>query len=261
MKNQGLLIAILIFLVLSLGGYLVYDKIIKKEEKEEIEEKEEVEETSLKEDETKAWIYDANYEYEVSAKSYSTFFETYYASEIVVPYLNIDSADARNANRKIKEIFDEAMMFYEYGVEDNITYVDDCSYDYYLDDKTLSVVITFGVGATHVVAPKYYTYNFDLTTGNLLSYQDVYQLSGFNNITTKAEAAITEYMAETLTDFGYLEDDEFNTYNDQSIDNYKASVREETIKYFLDKDKKLNVVVKIVIPAGEGEFDRIIQIN
>ncbi len=42
-------------------------------------------------DDTKDWVYDAEYQKNVKADSYATPFHTYYAKDIVVPYININS--------------------------------------------------------------------------------------------------------------------------------------------------------------------------
>ena len=55
-----------------------------------------------------------------------------------------------------------------------MSYVDDCSYKYYINGDIISIVLTYGHGATDVVRPDYYIYNFNLKTGKLVSYNDVY---------------------------------------------------------------------------------------
>lgn len=121
-------------------------------------------------DNTKDWVYDAEYTKNVTTNSYSTYYdETYYAKDIVVPYININSSYANIANKEIKTIFDDAINSYNKGVNDKITYVNECGYQKYVNNNNLSVLLTYGVGATDIVHPEYYTYNIDLKTGNQLS--------------------------------------------------------------------------------------------
>lgn len=283
-KNTGLyvLIAILCVLVLALGGYIVYDKTQNDKSSTTTttdttnNESNSNNTNSLvsKLDDTKDWVYDAEYTKNVTADSYSTYYETYYAKDIVVPYINVNSSYANTANSDIKKVFDEAIKSYNDGVSDKMTYVDECGYKKYVTDNSLSVILTYGVGATDVVHPKYYTYNIDLKTGNQLSYGEVYNIAGLSssNIDSKVENAITKIMQDKLKnlkdpqkDTGdgsyYPDGTNFNTYNNESISNYKKSISNNTLKYFLSDNGKLNIVVKLSIPAGTGEFDTIITVD
>lgn len=217
-------------------------------------------------DSTKDWVYDAEYTKNVNADSYSTYYETYYVKDIIVPYININSTYANNSNSDIKKVFDDAIKTYNTGANSKIEYVDECGYKKYINDNSLSVVLTYGVGATDVVHPKYYTYNIDLKTGNQLSYEEIYKIAGFNSstITSKVEEAITKIMKEKMSSFSadnYPTGTTFDTYNNESINNYKNSINNNTLEYFLSDNGKLNVIVKLSIPAGTGEFDTIVTID
>ncbi len=272
-KNVGLyvLIVILLVLVLALGGYIVYDKTqnnktIENSTTNTTNTNTDTNTLISKINNTKDWIYDAEYTKKVNADSYSTNFKTYYSKDIVVPYINIKSTYADNSNNEIKNIFEDAVKTYNSGVSDKMTYVDDCSYKKYSNKDSLSVILTYGVGATDVVHPKYYTYNIDLKTGNQLTYEEAYSIAGFTSkdINSKVENAITKVMKDKMSSFSsnnYQDGTNFDTYNNQSISNYKTSISNNTLKYFLSDNGKLNVVVKLSIPAGTGEFDTIITVN
>lgn len=269
-KNTGLyvLIAILCVMVLALGGYIVYDKIQNNKTTATDTTNNASNSTNTnslvsKLDDNKDWVYDAEYTKNVTADSYSTYYETYYAKDIVVPYINVNSSYSNTANSEIKKVFDAAIKSYNDGVSDKMTFVDECGYKKYVIDNSLSVVLTYGVGATDVVHPKYYTYNIDLKTGNQLSYEEVYNIAGLNssNIDSKVENAITKIMQDKLKNLNYPDGTNFNTYNNESISNYKKSINDHTLKYFLSDNGKLNIVVKLSIPAGSGEFDTIITVD
>ena len=280
-KNTGLyvLIAILCVLVLALGGFIVYDKTQNNKTTTTDTTNNASNSTNTnslvsKLDDKKDWVYDAEYTKNVTADSYSTYYETYYAKDIVVPYINVNSSYSNNANSEIKKVFDDAIKSYNDGVSDKMTYVDECGYKKYVTDNSLSVVLTYGVGETDVIHPKYYTYNIDLKTGNQLSYEEVYNIAGLSssNIDSKVENVITKIMQDNLKDLKYPQKDtgdggyypdgtNFNTYNNESISNYKKSISDNTLKYFLSDNGKLNIVVKLSIPAGTGEFDTIITVN
>lgn len=225
-------------------------------------------------DNTKDWVYDAEYKKNVNADSYSTSYNTYYAKDIVVPFININSSYATISNNEIKNVFNDAIKAYNKGIIDKMTYVDTCNYNKYINNDVLSVLLTFGIGATDIVHPNYYIYNIDLKTGEKLSYKDVYTVAGFysNDINTKVEKAITDVMKEELNDLKdpnkdtgdgryYPEGTNFDTYNNESITNYKKSISDNTLKYFLSNDKKLNIIVRLSVPAGMGYVDKVITIG
>lgn len=215
----------------------------------------------------KDWIYNAEYSKNVKANSYSIDDKTYYVKDINVPFINVDSEYAKNANDEIKKVFDIAIKSFNEGMNDSMTYVDECDYTSKITDSYLSTLLTLGIGATDVVHPKYYVYNVDLKTGKQLSFEDVYKIVGFNssNIDSKVKTAITSIMKEQLNVFespdSYPEGTNFATYNNESINNYLESVNDNTIRYFISDNGKLNIIVTLSIPAGSGEFDTIISID
>ncbi len=218
---------------------------------------------SLKIDKNKELVYDAEYISNVKSESYETHFgETYYLKDIVVPYININSDYVSNVNNEIKGVFDEVITNYNEGVDTGLVYIDECNYKKYINNNALSVILTVGIGGTDIVNPDYYIYNIDVDEGTKLSYEDIYKLAGFNssNINEKVNTAITNKMKEDLKNFEYYDGENFDTYNDISLGNYKDSLDNNTIKYFLS-DNKLNIVVKLSTPAGTGSYNKIIEIN
>lgn len=246
------LIVLLCLIILGLGGYLVYDKCIKKSDntpKTEEKTKKETTKTVKKVDESKEYVYDADYEKNVDADSYTTNYnETYYAKDIVVPYINIKTEDATSANTKIKEVFDNAIKRYNDGVNNKTTVVD-CNYTKYINNDYLSVLLKFGVGGTDVMYPDYYSYSFNLKTGKKLSYEDVYKLAGFDssNIESKVEESIKLEMKNNNSN---IEDEWIN----KSIENYKEALNNNTLEYALSENGELNIVVAVENGAGrKGE--------
>ena len=268
-KGKFILILVLVLIVASLGTYILYDKVLNKDNdknnntqiNDKVDDNNNIP-TSIKLDESKDFIYLADYDYDVSSETYSTNFKTYNVKDIKVPYINIDSTYASNVNKEIEKVFGKAIEAFKNGIKDKSTYVDECNYTYYLDNDILSVNLWLGVGSTDVVVPNYYTFNFDLKTGNLSSYDDVYKMVGFNStsVNDKIEKAITDKMRGILGS-DYPSGTNFDTYNNQSLSNYRNSVSDNTINYFLDKNKKLNVVVKMVNLSSTGQTNEILTIN
>ena len=208
------------------------------------------------------WVYDANYEKDITVDSYETEFgEVYNAKDIIVPFINIDSEDAVEANDEIKQIFDSAINNFNSGVSDKMTYVDECSYKEYINNNKLSVVVTYGVGATDVVHPEYYTYNFDLENGNEFSYEEAYAYAGLDstNIDDNVKNAIRYKMKEK---FGSaLVGEDFENYTNRSIENYENSLKDNTIKYFINEKGNLNIIVTLEAPVGRETFDTIVEVH
>lgn len=282
--NPGLIILIvfLSILVIGLSCYLVFGKFIgntnnennKTAEKTENKKKEETKKMISKIDESKKWVYDAEYEKNVDVEEYTTTFgNTYYAKDIVVPYVNINSDDAKAANDEIKEAFDEIIKRYNNGVEAKVTYIDICNYETNINNNVLSLIFTYGFGGTSVVHPIYMAYNFNLETGKELTYEETYKLAGFTKDTIQkaAEEAIKEKVTEETKDYPYFNDEKgFDYYLNNSINNYNNSVNEKKIidkytineiEYFLSTDNKLNIIVTLNLPVDTMHFDTVITLN
>lgn len=268
MKLKDSIVIILVFIVAVALGIFVGVKIT--ENKGSFKEAENnnstVEKTNLKINSDRDWVYDAEYEKDVNADAYKTNYNEYYAKNIVVPFININSSYANSSNKEIKRVLDDAVIKYNEGIANKTTYIDECSYEQFINNDKLSIILTYGVGGTSVVHSKYYVYNFDLNTGNELSYKDAYKLAGFNsdNIDEKVEQAITATMTEKMSNFtieNYPSGTNFDTYNSASINNYKEDVSNNTVKYFLSANNQLNIIVTLNIPADNGYFDTIITIK
>lgn len=132
-----------------------------------------------------------NYEYnkEGLKESYTDIYkEEVYLKDIVLPRINIDSIDADNVNYEIKTILNEILDIYKSGKES----INVSKYTKYEDDNILSV--NFSV-ALNKVDKRYYGYNFDIKTGKLLSYEEVYKIAGLTkeNIDEKVKISLSDY--------------------------------------------------------------------
>jgi len=200
-RKTVILIVILLILVLVagiFGGILISgngDKVTNiinqgNEKKEENK-------TSKKVDESKPWVYDADYMKE-NKKIYSDSKKTEeYAcntnKDLVVPYININSDDAKKVNEKIKVLYDEYYEKYgkekvtPYSSEYKVYYHYDLKYDKYVNDNILSVIITLHEGETVVDGGtgggiyRTYTYNFNLDTLKEASLDEMAVKCGFSS--------------------------------------------------------------------------------
>ncbi len=266
-KNNTLLIILLVISILisiSLGGYLFYDKVLNKQTNypnEQPTNQNDIKESISKINPTKDWIYDADYPKNVLANSYDSYYnETYYAKDIIAPFININSNDAKNANNTIEDIFNEAVNRYNIGVEDKTTF-SVIDYEKYIDNNLISVLFWFGKGGTDVVRPDYYTYTFDLQTGKALSFKEVYQKFNFNQnqIDNEIKQEITDEINDIFEES--FPNENAKNYIDESIKNYEESINNNTLKYYISEDSNLSIVARLNIPAGAGYKDTIIEID
>lgn len=200
--------------------------------------------------------------------------ENRYLSDIKVPLINMSSNDAKTVNEEIKKLYEENLKAYKDFATNSAPFFVTLNYEYFTHDQIGSVIITSSSGGTDVIYPQYLTYNFDINNGNLLTYQEIYSLLGYtsNEIEQKVNNEITTILREELKDFKdplkdtgdgkyYQDGTNFETYNNKSISNYKNSISDNSIKYFIDNDKKLNIIVTLSIPIGIESFDIIIKIS
>ena len=265
-SNKGLIITLVLIIILLLGGigYFAYDKFIanKSDSKEEEKKKEETEDT-IKIDESRDYVYNAEYDTGNAPESYVLGDRTYTLDQIVVPYINIDSEAAKKANQNIKSIFDELMDAYNDGANDGLGYVKYCEYDFYINDNILSIVFKTGTGATDVVFPYYHTYNFDLNTGEKLTYKNAITLTGFTSDTLFEK--VKEQIGEHMKAYSYPAKDgewSFDNLYTYSVNDYTASVENGSVEFYFDDNNTFNVQAVIYLPGGNSSNNReILQLN
>lgn len=258
--------AICIFIILLLLISIVImcysnkNKDVSDEDKTSVSSKNLTKKSNIKIDDNRDLIYDANYLYKnFSDESYysENMEREYSLKDINLPYININSEDANKANKEIEKLFEKLAEFFEQEYKDTKTWYNVASYKTYTKGNLLSILITVESGGTDVEQYKYYTYNFNLSTLKMYSYEEIYKLAGFtsNNIDEKVEEAIKK--SERITEFK----EDITTYIEKSIKNYTNSVKDQSIQYFIDENNELNVIVKIELPVGVREFDTIIKVK
>ena len=101
-NNKGLVIITIILgvLVVLMGGYIVYDKVLNQNNNSESKENKN---SVSKLNSSKDWVYDADYNLHTNKESYYGFSDhskLISASDLVVPYINIDSDDAKKSKQR-----------------------------------------------------------------------------------------------------------------------------------------------------------------
>lgn len=213
------------------------------------------------------WVYDAEYtKTELEGKSYESSIttETYSLEDIKVPFINIDSEDASEANAELKKLFDQAVKLFEEELEgEQASYVL-VSYEEVVNEEFLSVLVKTEVGEEEEIPNcVYYTYNFDMNTGKRLTYDDVYYIAGISEdeIESKAEEAITDAFRFRFKGLAEGYESDLEEYSEKTVEDYKETVTEETIKYFIDEDEKLNIISNFKIPTGKGNYEVIVTVE
>ena len=181
--------------------------------------------------------------------------KTYYLNNLNFPYINI--------NEEIKKLADQAIQIYTLGVLGGLDRVDESTYSYYVNNNILSIVIIYSVNYNTPSDRGYYTYNFDLTTGNKVDFKKIYTSLGNSEdgINDKVNRAIKKYMddLDNSTSYslynhtqGYMGEDSYTASLTKAYETYKESITNNTIKYYIDDSKNIHVITTIMVPIGEG---------
>lgn len=267
LKTAIILIIITILIVgVIVYGYGYFLKKAKNQEKVNVEEtkttnvvkenKEEKEEKELEEEIKKEEINDvktynkdeivsnADYKNDLDKTSYKTLGDdTYSVKDIIVPYIKMESKEIEKINTEIKAIYQDLVLKFKgfANEEETMGYVKS-SYDTYLNDNVLSVVLTIEEGETYLPIYTYYTYNIDLSTLKQLSYAEV--CDKFNYENTKIENKLKEIIS-TQEEIEGLDDESKTNSINRSIDYYKKEKENNTLNYYIDDNKKINIVIKL----------------
>ena len=133
-----------------------------------------------------------------------------YVKDLKVPYININSDAALGVNTTLEKMYTHAYKKFDNFAETKEPF---CSqvldYKAITNKDILSVIVVEIVNCSSQPITNYHTYNFDLKTGNLLTYQDIY--SGLNisesDLKTKVEDAITKKQKEKMANDEEYEND------------------------------------------------------
>ena len=264
-KGKKVLLFILLLAVFLLLGILVGVMIPgnnKPEFVKQIEDKITNQENkdSKKIDESKPWVYDAEYLkenkkiYQDSAKTEEDADNS--EKDLVVPYININSDAAKRANEQIKALYDK--YYDKYGKEasehDSSVYKTYyhylLKYDTYINDNILSVAITLyeGIvvvdGGTGGGKSTVYTYNFNLDTLNESGVDEMAKKCGFSS-----EDEVTSKIKS-------WEEKQRKILSETDLSDIFAGV--ESGKYLIDGNGKLNFLYRINT-SGSTVYKEVIE--
>ena len=245
----NLLSKILVLIVLGLGGYIVYDKIIVPRQNTgtitiNTDDKKDTKEKSLIKDSSQKIVYD-NEKY--SNKNYEG---------IKVPVINIDSEDASKLNGEIEGFVNE----YKHDGFNEYMYP---KYDYYENDDILSINVTI---ITEGSSRYYKTANINTKTCKKVSNSELVSKKEFkeNEVPYKV-FDIYEKEAEkngSLDSYKQLTmaGDEFTSVY-QGTKNYITKITLDEFGMYLNKNGELCVITKVYMIAGPESNYYIFNLN
>ena len=300
-KNNTFVIIILILIILGVIALVCYLFFSKKEMENNDQSDISVEKNSIKLDNTKDYVYDAEYKYNSKYYRYArvskdagidkklvtnenvTLKDEYlkvneddipfqvninvqYLKDLKVPYININSDDAKKVNQELENLYMEyAEYFDESATPDDIGIMTHLLLNYkkYTNGNVISIVVVDGAQATAPWYFQYHTYNFNITTGKLLSYKDIYTKAGIkeSDIDKKTETAITNKLKEKYNYYKIYEYDDIDEWLKESLANYKKELQNNTFKYYLGENGKLFTLPLYFLPIENTEYNYNTPVN
>lgn len=282
-KNIAVVVLILTIIVLAFTAFLSLKKEVNLNDDSNDTNDTNVDnkvEVNLKIDKDKEYIYDANYSYdnkyqefdrklggneEVSIDNFGIPVKlTYgkqYLTNLKAPYINLNSEDASRLNNAIEQLYMDYAKQFDICALDTLNGNSGCSqiltYKTYMYNDILSLVIIHTMQTTAPAILNYNTYSIDLTTGKILSYDDVLSRLNYNSDATleKMKQMLKNKMdslylnvAGDLTKACLVNGINYNCY-ERAGELLEDSINNNTINFFVNNSGLLNV---LVIPYYDG---------
>jgi len=268
-----IIISIILIVSVGIGGWLLGTKFATREDEipkidKPVEETKKLE----KEDESKDYVYEASYSYENKYQTYKEFPNvkdeikkinygieveyregTQYLEDLRVPYINIKTEVAQKVNEQIKNLYLE----YALSFDTNAKIVNDkedlpvarhiLTYQTYIHQDILSVIIIYDKEATSNWNLQYMTYNFDLKTGNVLGYEK-------ETAQTELEELIGEKIKSLWTEYQIkLPVSEQERFILDAKESLQESIASKKVLMFV-KDGNLNVLERISYGTEDNSY-------
>lgn len=224
-KTPIIIVILLVVVLLGLGGYIVYDKFIAKEDVK----KQEV--TPSKKEEKKVLLKDSNLEI-----VYSDVDEMHNGKVKKVPYINIDSKYADEVNNEIKTMLNK-------GLEGQISEASyGIDYQYYINGDILSVKFTWETESGTQTYSK--IYNINQYTGEKVTNSEILKQVNLDE-TTFNDKLVESY--KSARPFDSIENkDMWKDCYQKDVDAFTKG----TFKGMYINDGELYVLFDMSYPAG-----------
>lgn len=175
-----------------------------------------------------------------------------------VPYLNINSTDAKKINNEIEKIYLDSYNRFGTSASDNFSGPDDychkdnISYEWYINENIVSIVLHFNKFYAYVGNPgeggigggqgTEYVYNFNVETLKEVTLDEMAKICGFNS------AEEVENKVKAWDENVKKDEEKSMTY---------TGVKD---KYFIGENKKLNFIYGWSA-SGSGEKSMVVEPN
>lgn len=253
-----ILLGVVVALLVGVGGWFLGTKIFENEEGVA-----KAKNTSLKVNEGKDYVYDADFvkvEYLNRQEEFSNGFLSN-NENIKLPYINLRTEDAKKVNEEIKGIYTDLETDIEEsllcnGNEMCASY--SLGYKMYSNDKTLSIVIIKLVGATDIPEPSYWVYNFDLTTGKLLTIDSILHQKNITkeSFLEKVKKKMEQFALDNNTDscnyFGNLQKSYISLEKGIQTSAFPVEEGNDSIAYYLGEDGNIHLIATLYMDCGRG---------
>lgn len=258
-KKNNIIIVILIIIIVALVGFILLKELNILSKNENKTEKK-VTSKSLNEEKVvelvkENLVYTKNFFddeicYESSQNSLKIC-----SSNIILPYINIDSDDASKINESISHIANDNYKLIKNSIDNNYELNEvKTNYNFYIYKNLLSIVISETTGSTDVPLAHYYSYMLDLTTGSKVNEENIYSYlrsaSELDNIVTKDSIEKIEKRAIKNSMYQYrilysLDEDKMENVTNECYKEFKNSG-----KLFVNNAGELNIIAGIETGAG-----------
>ena len=223
----------------------------------------------------RGYVYDAQYIPEnINVETYKTNDgENHSVLEIKVPYINMDCDAGKECNLEIEDIYKGFVNEFKACSDNKNSYIKS-SYETFITSNIISTVITVERGKEENVTNEYIAYNFDAITGTKLSYDQVYGIAGITDVSECIKDNIDsfdvydEYLQVNPNESkDAVETKKENVENckKQIFTNYQQDLINNKLVYYLDRNLKLNIKMKIFLPEDSKEeiheYEKIVTIN
>jgi hypothetical protein len=204
----------------------------------------------------KAWIYDAQYEAEFLVDSFTARDGTRVdaARDLIVPFINISSADASRINNMIKGIYSDLVDLYNWDCQEKIWW-EKARYDSYEYANTVSALLVSCYGGTADAQDSYYGFCFDLSDGHQLSFDEACSLlktdkaTVLNGLDPLIRKEINKVTGNKLDE----------RYVSATYEKLESAIASGSLQFVIDSRGKLNIAVDLMVDDFEnGIFSRLI---
>ena len=180
-----------------------------------------------------------------------------YLSNLKVPYININTSDAASANQELETLYlENAKTFDTCAKDQEISCSQILTYRTYTYRDVLSVVVIDSIQGTSKWVLNYHIYNFDLTTGNILKYNDLLSKLGYDKEGTlsKMESLLKNKMDELYESInvdlsracreGVSNNGDYNEIScyDKANELLENSIQDDSVLVFVNNEGNLNVL-------------------